>query len=80
MSWPSTSCFADSIAALSSAQSRTSDFMKCPSRLTTYARKWDIWLTLDRPGALPNSLSPKTAEDGAMMRNPIAGPQRPSVR
>ena len=53
MSWPSTSCFADSIAALSSAQSRTSDFMKCPSRLTTYARKWDIWLTLDRPGALP---------------------------
>ena len=29
-------------------------------------------LTLDQAGALPNSLSPKTAEDGAVMHHPAS--------
>jgi hypothetical protein len=37
-------------------------------------------LTLDQAGALPNSLSPNTTEDGAVMRMSIAKSQRLSVR
>ena len=61
ISWPSTSCFAHTVASSSPSQTNARELIKCPSSSTMKARYSAIAHDQDQARALPSSLSPNVA-------------------